>query len=419
MATPLWKCILCPENELILKRTLACGQSFRWRETDSDVWTGVIGNRVWKLRQSQTHLYYQVFPEYSETLEQADISNVKIEKDEDGFPSIKLQNTMQETSMTLTECKQADRKFKIKVEIPDHKYEIDDKKVINKNKFRKSQHTDTAGDISDGTEKVDEEQSILRDYFQLNICLTKLYDHWSDVDPHFKEVSSKYSGIRMIRQDPVETLFSFICSSNNSIPRIIQLVDKLCSHYGEKIATVDGEDYYSFPKISAFVGDNVESNLRMLSFGYRAKYIHKSAKFILENHGKDWVNSLRQCDYQYAKQQLMKLLGVGPKIADCVCLMSLDKPGAIPVDTHVWKIAAEHYMLDLQGNKSLTDRLYKKIGKHFRDLWGEYAGWAHSVLFAADLKTITVPKDTSGSSAKATKREWPDELSKSKKFKQV
>lgn len=59
--------------------------------------------------------------------------------------------------------------------------------------------------------------------------------------------------------------------------------------------------------------------------------------------------------------------------------MSLDKTGAIPVDTHVWQIAARDYMPKLTKAKSMTDKIYREIGDHFRGLFGDYAGWAHSV----------------------------------------
>lgn len=69
-----------------------------------------------------------------------------------------------------------------------------------------------------------------------------------------------------------------------------------------------------------------------------------------------------------------------------MCLMSLDKHEAVPVDTHLWQITTKHYMPHLVKTKSLTAKVYKQIGDHYRDLFGEYAGWAQSVLFAADLK---------------------------------
>ncbi|CAJ0753555.1 14035_t:CDS:2, partial [Entrophospora sp. SA101] len=66
--------------------------------------------------------------------------------------------------------------------------------------------------------------------------------------------------------------------------------------------------------------------------------------------------------------------------------MSLDKHNSIPVDTHVWQIAKRDYGFASKTSKNLTNRLYELVGDHFRNLFGDYSGWAHSVLFAADLK---------------------------------
>ena len=85
-------------------------------------------------------------------------------------------------------------------------------------------------------------------------------------------------------------------------------------------------------------------------------------------------------------RELTGLPGVGAKVADCVCLMSLDQHEAIPVDTHVWQIASRTYLPELSKTKTLTERTYRQIGDFFRDLFGDYAGWAHSVLFTADLR---------------------------------
>ena len=70
--------------------------------------------------------------------------------------------------------------------------------------------------------------------------------------------------------------------------------------------------------------------------------------------------------------------------------MSLDQPSAIPVDTHIWQIATRDYKFKHKGKKvsSLTKDVYNGIGDLFRGLWGEYAGWAHSVLFTADLRVF-------------------------------
>lgn len=84
----------------------------------------------------------------------------------------------------------------------------------------------------------------------------------------------------------------------------------------------------------------------------------------------------------------MQCPGVGRKVADCVALFSLDQHGAVPVDVHVWDIATRDYDDgggELKKTKSLTPAVYERVGELFRDRFGSHAGWAHSVLFAAEL----------------------------------
>lgn len=167
----------------------------------------------------------------------------------------------------------------------------------------------------------------------------------------------------MLRQDPTETLFSFICSSNNNIERISGMVEKLCVTYGEYILEFDGRQYYTFPVPHVLAAEGVEDKLRKLGFGYRAKYIHQTAK-VLASKPDGWLDELRKAPYREAHAELLTLPGVGAKVADCICLMSLDKMDAIPVDTHMWQIAARDYKLKVT-NKSLTTKVYNEIGEEW------------------------------------------------------
>lgn len=92
----------------------------------------------------------------------------------------------------------------------------------------------------------------------------------------------------------------------------------------------------------------------------------------------------------------MECPGIGRKVADCIALFSLDQHGAIPVDTHVWEIAIRDYSSHLQQSKSLTPKIYKEVGDTFRQRFGPKAGWAHSVLFAAELPEFRkrLPEDS-------------------------
>lgn len=92
------------------------------------------------------------------------------------------------------------------------------------------------------------------------------------------------------------------------------MVEKLATFYGNKITTIDGYDYYSFPDVESLAGPDVENTLKANGFGYRAKYISKSAQMIIENGGQKWINELKTLSYEDAKKRLMSLTGIGAKV---------------------------------------------------------------------------------------------------------
>ncbi|NWR83091.1 OGG1 lyase, partial [Furnarius figulus] len=230
-----------------------------------------------------------------------------------------------------------------------------------------------------------EADGILRDYFQLDVCLPALYRAWEAADPLFREVAKDFPGVRVLRQDPVECLLSFICTSNNHISRITAMIDRLCQAFGRRLCCLDGRPLHAFPSLSALTGADAEARLRELGFGYRAKFVSGTARALAEGLGAEGLSQLRAAPYAEARKVLCTLPGVGAKVADCVCLLSLDKAEAVPVDTHVWHIAQQRYGVAVRG-KSLTPRAYQEIGDFFRRLWGSHAGWAQAVLFCADLR---------------------------------
>ncbi|CAE6503212.1 unnamed protein product [Rhizoctonia solani] len=203
----------------------------------------------------------------------------------------------------------------------------------------------------------------------------------------------------MLRQDPWENLVSFICSQNNHISRITSMVHSLCIHFSPPICSSSelpgaplNASWHPFPPPKALAHPNVEAKLRELGFGYRAKYIQKTAAMLCEKHEDPTkvLLELRQLSTSEARERLLEFHGVGPKVADCILLMSLDKTEVVPVDTHVQQIATKMYGFRSQGKrpKAMNPRLYSEIASKFTDTWGSYAGWAHSVLFTADLKSF-------------------------------
>lgn len=145
--------------------------------------------------------------------------------------------------------------------------------------------------------------------------------------------------------------------------------------------------------------------MRELGFGYRAKYIAETARIVSQEKPRGWLESLTNPEnpgfnadedpklgrttYKEAHEQLLSLTGVGPKVADCVCLMGLGWGQAVPVDTHVWQIAQRDYKFGKAKTKTFSKVMYDSVGEHFRSIWGEHAGWAQSVLFTANLKSFS------------------------------
>ncbi|CAG8601670.1 2190_t:CDS:2 [Acaulospora colombiana] len=284
-----------------------------------------------------------------------------------------------------------------------------------------------ASDASVATAESKDEETLvwLKDYFQLDVDLVKLYAEWADKDIVFRDtVKDRFSGIRILRQDPWENVISFICSSNNNISRITKMVQSLCTSFSKELLSEtlsdDFEDanslhkYHAFPSPQQLEKENVASKLRELGFGYRAEYVQRTAQILCEEH-KDpeaYLMGLRKLPVDEARDELLKLCGVGPKVADCVLLMSLDKKNVVPVDTHVHQIALKYYGLrgtpqGKGGKVPMTPKIYEAVGKRLVEIWGDYAGWAHSVLFTADLRAfasynLPAPDNTPTKSSPAT-----------------
>jgi N-glycosylase/DNA lyase len=158
---------------------------------------------------------------------------------------------------------------------------------------------------------------------------------------------------------------------------------------------VDRMSIYSFPTLEQLKKQSTEEQLRGLGLGYRAKYIIQTRDLLIESGGKDYLLGLRSKDSETVQEELLKFSGIGRKVADCVALFSLDQSEAIPVDVHVQHIASRDYDPTVLGQaKSLTPTIYKRVGDLFRDRF-EYAGWAHSLLFVAELPSFrnVLPED--------------------------
>ncbi|XP_059454640.1 N-glycosylase/DNA lyase OGG1 [Corylus avellana] len=224
----------------------------------------------------------------------------------------------------------------------------------------------------------------LLDFLNAGISLSDVWAVFSASAPRFAELASHLGGARVLRQDPLECLVQFLCSSNNNIARITKMVD-FVSSLGDYLGTVEGFEFHQFPSLERLKMVS-EDELRAAGFGYRAKYLIGTVNALQSKPGggAEWLASLRNFDLQEVIDALSTLPGVGPKVAACIALFSLDQHHAIPVDTHVWQIATRYLLPELAGAR-LTPKLCSRVAEAFVSKYGKYAGWAQTLLFIAEL----------------------------------
>lgn len=217
---------------------------------------------------------------------------------------------------------------------------------------------------------LENEQEFIKHFFNLNQNLKEIQKQ-IEKDKHIKSAIKKFQGLRLINQDPWECAISYICSSAANIPKIQLNINLLSKTFGKPIQ-LDNFKSHTFPEPGTI--NNLEK-IQSCKVGFRTKFILEA------NQNLKQIHSLKQANYKEAKQQLMKNLGIGEKVADCICLFSLNKSEAFPVDTWVTKVMNLLYLKD-EKNKS-------KISEFARNYFGDYAGYAQEYLFyAMRLKSL-------------------------------
>lgn len=218
----------------------------------------------------------------------------------------------------------------------------------------------------------------LHRYFALDVDLARLHAEWIDAEPRIEPALRRFAGLRILRQDADEAFFSFLCASCNTIVKIRRSVSALARRYGKPLAEIDGETIYAFPDAGS-IARAPESELRADLWGYRAPRLIDLARHAVAQ-GPGWLENLREVPYREAHAELAGLFGIGAKIGDCICLFALWHDEAVPIDTHVRRIAVRLFRPDLSAS-SLTPAVYNALGELFRDRFGAYAGWAQQYLF--------------------------------------
>ena len=182
----------------------------------------------------------------------------------------------------------------------------------------------------------------------------------------FMAPALKYScGVRILKQEPLETLISFIISANNNISRIKKSVNYICEHFGKKL----DEGGFAFPTLDELKKIS-EHDFVLAGTGYRAPYLVKTIKMLCDGFD---LNALKELSTDEAKLRLLTLPGVGPKVADCVLLFGLGHKRVFPVDTWIAKVYNDYFDKNEKNRKKMRENLCKTFG--------DLAGIAQQYLF--------------------------------------
>lgn len=198
-------------------------------------------------------------------------------------------------------------------------------------------------------------QNIWERYFDLNVCYDDIKRELVSLDSRLKRAVDSIDGIRILNQNPWETLCSFIISQNNNIPRIKGIVERLCENFGENIG-----NGYTFPSAEKIAALDV-NDLAPLRAGFRARYITDAAEKVAS--GEVNLDNMRENPIEDCRKELMKITGVGAKVAECTLLYGFHRLEAFPID--VWM-------------KKALATLFSGVSP---DSLGQYAGIAQQYIF--------------------------------------
>ncbi|MFZ3060585.1 MAG: DNA glycosylase [Candidatus Methanoperedens sp.] len=218
------------------------------------------------------------------------------------------------------------------------------------------------------------DKKFIRDYFRLDDDMEKIYASINR-DEKIDSLIRKYRGLRLVRQDPWECLISYICSSNNTIRNIKNSIRRMCECFGEKI----DEGYYSFPTPESLSELHL-CDMEQCRLGFRAPRVLKIASMVAKNEFD--LYGIKNLPYEEGRKELMKIDGVGNKIADCVLLFAFGKLESFPVDTHIEQIMDRLYGERFRGSRS---KKREEIAEFAREYFEEYCGYAQEYLYMEDL----------------------------------
>lgn len=244
--------------------------------------------------------------------------------------------------------------------------------VVKNNVIKISQNNNNIIVRSYGEDNIEE---LFNFYFDMNTDYEKIKNKLRKIDSYMSESIKYGEGIRILNQDLWETIISFIISANNNIPRIKGIIEKLSKTYGNEIIW-NNEKYYSFPTVNQLSKATVE-NFRKLGLGFRDIRMYETTKMILENKI-DLEKLHHEKDTNLVREELLRLSGVGPKVADCILLFStLKRFDVFPIDVWVRRVMNEFYIKNIDETKVNK----KQILEIAEEKFGNLSGIAQQYLF--------------------------------------
>lgn len=218
-------------------------------------------------------------------------------------------------------------------------------------------------DYSDRVEILTDDVDYFVNYFDLDTNYTLIKQKLGEFDVLTKMINSAY-GIRILRQNKFEMIISFIISANNNIKRIQMIIESLCSKFGTNMG-----DFYAFPTREQLLKASVE-DFKNCGAGYRAEYLYKVVRE-LENFDYSIIENSKSTD---CLPILLKLSGVGPKVADCILLFGFYKQDVFPVDTWIIKVYNDYFAKTPSFD-------VKFIRKELTNIFKNLSGYAQQYLF--------------------------------------
>lgn len=218
-------------------------------------------------------------------------------------------------------------------------------------------------DYIDRTEIITDDVNYFVNYFDLDTNYASIKEKLNKFTILSKMINLAY-GVRILRQNEFEMIISFIISANNNIKRIQMIIENICTKFGKNMG-----DYFAFPNREELLKASVQDFIDC-GAGYRAEYLYKVVRE-LENFDYNFIknNSSEDC-----LPKLLKLSGVGPKVADCILLFGFYKQDVFPVDTWIIKVYNDYFA------KSPTQDV-KLIRKNLTNIFNNLSGYAQQYLF--------------------------------------